>query len=42
MKVGTVRYNIKTGKMTFNGQPLADPDLHVLAEACRAAQKGRR
>lgn len=40
MTVGRVRYNIKTGALTFNGQSLTDPDQGALAEACRSILKG--
>jgi hypothetical protein len=42
MGVGRVSFNIKTGALTFNGQPLTDPDQTALAEACRdMLKKGR-
>jgi hypothetical protein len=40
MNVGKVRYNIKTGALSFNGQSLTDPDQAALAEACRNILKG--
>ncbi|MCH2326788.1 MAG: hypothetical protein MK294_06015, partial [Rhodospirillales bacterium] len=40
MTVGKVRYNIKTGALTFNGQSLTDPDQDALAVACRSILKG--
>ena len=40
MTVGKVRYNIKTGTLTFNGQSLTDPDQDALAVACRSILKG--
>ena len=40
MTVGKVRYNIKTGALTFNGQSLTDPDQDALAAACRSILKG--
>ena len=40
MTVGKVRYNIKTGALTFNGQTLTDPDQDALAAACRSILKG--
>ncbi len=36
LNVGTVRYNINTGAMTFNGKPLNDASEAELAEKCRA------
>jgi len=35
LNVGTVRFNINTGAMTFNGQPLTDASEAELAERCR-------
>lgn len=35
LNVGTVRFNIKTGAMTFNGQPINDASMSDLAEQCR-------
>ena len=35
MAVGKVRFDMKTGALTFNGQPLTGPDQAVLAQACR-------
>ena len=40
MTVGKVRYNIKTGALTFNGQSLTNPDQDALAAACRSILKG--
>ena len=40
MTVGKVRYNIKTGALTFNGQSLTDPDQDALAAAYRSILKG--
>ncbi|MCG8492521.1 MAG: hypothetical protein MI743_12955 [Sneathiellales bacterium] len=34
VRVGEITYNMKTGKMLFNGQELADPAMHALAEEC--------
>lgn len=39
--VGTVTYDIASGRMTFNGQPLSDPEQDALAAAC-AAMKGKQ
>lgn len=39
--VGTVTYDIAAGRMTFNGQPLSDPEQDALAAACSGAQQGR-
>jgi hypothetical protein len=36
LNVGTVRFNIKTGGMTFNGKPLNDASMSELAEKCQA------
>jgi hypothetical protein len=38
MPLGTVRYDIKTGALTFNGEPMVDDDQRRLAEACAAQQ----
>jgi len=35
LNIGTVRFNINTGAMTFNGQPLTDASEAELAERCR-------
>jgi len=40
MTFGKVRYNIKTGALTCNGQSLTDPDQDALAAACRSILKG--
>jgi hypothetical protein len=40
MTVGKVRYNIKTGALTFNRQSLTDPNQDALAAACRSILKG--
>ena len=42
MSVGKVRFNIKTGALTFNGKPLTDPDQGALAEACKEILKRGR
>lgn len=39
--VGTVTYDIAAGRMTFNGQPLSDPEQDALAAACAGAQPAR-
>jgi len=36
-KVGTLIYNMETGRLTFNGQPLSDPDQADMAAKCRQA-----
>lgn len=36
LNIGTVRYNIKTGAMTFNGKPLNDASNAELAAQCEA------
>ena len=35
LNVGTVRFNINTGAMTFNGEPLNDAAMTDLAERCK-------
>lgn len=35
LNVGTVRFNINTGAMTFNGKPINDAAMSDLAERCR-------
>jgi len=39
LNVGTVRFNINTGAMTFNGKPLTDVSESELAERCRIMLK---
>ena len=39
MVVGKVRFNLKTGALTFSGQPPTGPDQAVLAQACREMLK---
>ena len=34
VQVGTVAYDIRTGRLAYNGQPLSDPAAHALAAAC--------
>ena len=36
--VGTVTYDIAAGRMTYNGQPLSDPEQDALAAACAGAK----
>ncbi len=40
LNIGTIRFNINTGEMTFNGQPLTDASNAELAERCRAMMSG--
>jgi hypothetical protein len=35
--VGTVRYDLNTGEVLFNGVPLTDPEKDEMAQRCRAA-----
>ncbi|MEP3245858.1 MAG: hypothetical protein ABJN40_03565 [Sneathiella sp.] len=35
VKVGKLDYNILSDKLLFNGQELADPALHAIAQECR-------
>lgn len=35
--VGTVKYDILSGRLTLNGRPLSDPLLAVIESQCRAA-----
>lgn len=37
--VGTVTYDIAAGRMTFNGQPLSDPEQDALAAACAGVKQ---
>lgn len=39
---GTVRYDINSGKLSFNGEPLIDEDQLELAQKCRNLLKGYR
>lgn len=41
LNVGTVRYNIKTGAMTFNGKPLTGASEADLAAQCKAMLKAK-
>ena len=34
--IGTVKYDIAAGRLTFNGEPLTDPEQSVLAAGCSA------
>ena len=42
LNVGTVRFNINTGEMTFNGKPLTDASEAELAAQCNAMMQGAR
>ena len=33
--IGEVSYDISSGRMEFNGEPLTDPEIAVLASACK-------
>ena len=35
--VGTVGYDLESGEVTFNGQPLTDPEKNEIARRCRGA-----
>lgn len=37
VNLGTVKYDILSGRLTLNGRPLADPLLAVIESQCRAA-----
>ncbi len=41
MYVGTVRYDLNTGEVLFNGVPLTDPEKDEMAQRCRAALRQR-
>jgi len=41
LNVGTVRFNINTGEMTFNGKPLTDASEAELAARCRAMMSAK-
>lgn len=41
LNVGTVRFNIKTGAMTFNGQPLTNASEAELAAQCQAMMSAK-
>ena len=42
LNVGTVRFNIKTGGLTFNGKPLNDVAMSGLAEQCDAMMSAKK
>lgn len=42
LNVGTVRFNINTGGMTFNGQPLNDASMSELADKCQVMMSAPR
>lgn len=35
--VGVVAYDIATGRVSYNGQPLSDPEADAIADACASA-----
>ena len=37
--VGEVAYDISSGRLEFNGQPLSDPEITALAIACKSLKK---
>jgi len=39
--VGTVRYDLDTGEVLFNGVPLTDPEKDEMARRCRVALRRR-
>ena len=39
--VGTVDYDIRTARLSYNGQPLSDPAAHAIAAACARQLKSR-
>lgn len=39
--VGTVKYDIAAGRLTYNGQPLSDPEQDALAAACATSPLGK-
>ena len=41
VQVGTVAYDIRTGRLNYNGQPLSDPAAHALAAECARQLKAR-
>ena len=40
--VGTVAYDIAAGRLTFNGQPLSDPEQQALAAGCATVPKPKK
>ncbi|MEQ8229614.1 MAG: hypothetical protein RIA64_16135 [Rhodospirillales bacterium] len=42
LNVGTVRFNINSGAMTFNGQPLNDTAMGEMAVLCQEMLSGRK
>jgi len=42
LTIGTVKFNIKTGALYFNGQPMNDTVTLEIAEKCRSILKGAR
>jgi hypothetical protein len=40
--VGKVKYNLSSGRLTFNGQTLGGGDQRELAEKCRSVLSGGR
>jgi len=37
--IGEVSYDISSGRLEFNGEPLTDPEIAVLATACKSLGK---
>ncbi|WP_420404908.1 hypothetical protein [Nisaea sp.] len=37
--IGTVKYDIGSGRMEYNGQPLTDPQMAAIAAACAKMKK---
>lgn len=37
--IGTVKYDIGSGKLEYNGQPLTDPQMAAIAAACAKMKK---
>ena len=42
LSVGKIRYDINRRKITFNGQPMGDDDLAVLAAKCQEIMGSRK
>lgn len=40
VSVGSVTYDINSGRLEYNGQPLSDPEAGVLAAGCKKADGG--